>query len=273
VLVSLATDPSVPDWPNEDFTAVTPDVAVLVDGAGSPGGRENGCVHGVAWYAATLGACLAAGATGTQTPLADVLADAIRQVSQAHTGTCDLSHANTPSATAILVRATGDVLEYAVLADSVLVLQPKTGEPEIISDSRLEHVAAKLRPDYSALRVGTPEREAAAQAYVAKLGAARNRPGGFWVAAADPAAAHEALTGSSPIRDLAAVGLLSDGAGRLADRYNVATWPQIASILAEYGPGELIRQLRAAEAADSEGIRWPRSKIRDDATAVYWMLH
>ena len=34
------------------------------------------------------------------------------------------------------------------------------------------------------------------------------------------------------------------------------------------GPGELIRQVRAAETADPAGIRWPRNKIHDDATAI-----
>ena len=268
--VSLATDPSTPDWPNEDFAAVTPRVAVLIDGAGSPGGRETGCAHGVAWYARTLGAHLAASATGTRTPLTQVLANVINEVSQMHAGTCDLDHPGTPSATVVLVRAAGDTLEYLVLADSVLLLQPIKDEPVVISDTRLEDIAADLRPNYRELPV--QERETARQAYIAKLDALRNRPDGYWSAAADPAAAEHAITGSSPVADLAAVGLLSDGAGRLSDRYHVADWPQIAATLAKHGPGELIRQLRAAEAADAEGLRWPRSKIRDDATAVYWTL-
>src|SRR5215469_8323952 len=107
VRVELATDPSTSDWPNEDFAAITPSVAVLVDGAGSPGGRDTGCTHGVAWYAATLAAHLAAGATGNRTPLANVLANAITQVSRSHEPTCDLTHPGTPSATAIVVRVTG----------------------------------------------------------------------------------------------------------------------------------------------------------------------
>lgn len=270
--VSLATDPSTPDWPNEDFAAVTPGVAVLVDGAGSPGGRETGCVHGVAWYARNLGTHLAALATGTTTPLADVLADAIRQVSWLHASTCDLDHPGSPSATAILVRAAGDALEYLVLADSVLLLLPRDDEPVVICDTRLEDIAAELRPDYWKLP-RAQERETARQAYISQLDALRNRQGGYWSAAADPAAAEQAITGSSPIGDLDAIALLSDGTGRLADKYRLATWPQIAKVLAERGPGELIRRLRAAEAADPEGSRWPRSKIRDDATAVYWALH
>ena len=30
------------------------------------------------------------------------------------------------------------------------------------------------------------------------------------------------------------------------------------------------RRVRAAEAADPQGERWPRGKIHDDATAVFW---
>lgn len=270
--VSLVTDPSAPDWPNEDFAAITPGVAVLVDGAGSPGGRDTGCVHGVAWYAATLGAHLAAGATANRRPLTDVLADAITQVTRSHSTTCDLAHPGTPSATAIAVRATASTVEYLVLADSVLLLQPKTGEPAVICDTRLEEIAARLRPDYYKLVAGSPERDTARRAYIAKLDALRNQAGGYWVACTDPAAAEHALTGSLPVGDLQAVALLSDGAGRLADKYQLTTWPQVAVMLAEHGPGELLRQLRAAETADPQGTRWPRGKIRDDATVVYWTL-
>src|SRR6185437_8258181 len=188
VRVSLATDSSTRDWPNEDFAAITPGVAVLIDGAGSPGGRETGCVHGVAWYARTLGAHLAASAVVTSTALADVLADSISQVSAMHSGTCDLHHPGTPSATVVLVRTNGDTLEYLVLTDSVLLLLPIAGEPVVISDTRLEDIAAGLRPNYREL-ARSREREAVRQAYLSKLDALRNQPGGYWSAAADPAAA------------------------------------------------------------------------------------
>ena len=55
----LATDPGTPGWPNEDFTAVAPGAAVLLDGATTvPRTADTGCVHGVAWYARTLGTAL-----------------------------------------------------------------------------------------------------------------------------------------------------------------------------------------------------------------------
>ena len=41
-------------------------------------------------------------------------------------------------------------------------------------------------------------------------------------------------------------------------------------MLREDGPAELAGPVRAAEDADPDGARWPRSKLRDDATVLYW---
>jgi hypothetical protein len=101
---------------------------------------------------------------------------------------------------------------------------------------------------------------------------ARNRPGGYWVAAADPQAASQAVTGTLPGRSLLRAVLLSDGASRLADPFKLATWEELLALLDESGPEELLRQVRAAEAVDPEGRQWPRTKRSDDATAVYLVL-
>jgi hypothetical protein len=101
---------------------------------------------------------------------------------------------------------------------------------------------------------------------------ARNRPGGYWVAAADPEAARQAVTGTLPAKSLRRAVLLSDGASRLVDPFGLATWEELLALLEESGPDELLRQVRAAEAVDPEGRQWPRTKRSDDATAVYLAL-
>jgi hypothetical protein len=62
-----------------------------------------------------------------------------------HAGTCDLWHSATPGATVIIVRQSGDTLEYLVLCDSVLVLQPRAGEPRAITDTQLDETMARHR--------------------------------------------------------------------------------------------------------------------------------
>ena len=100
----------------------------------------------------------------------------------------------------------------------------------------------------------------------------RNRPGGYWVAAADPQAASQAVTGTLPAKTLRRAVLLSDGASRLVDPFELATREELLALLEENGPDELLRQVRAAEAVDPEGRQWPRTKRSDDATAVYLVL-
>lgn len=269
--VLLASRTGAPDRPNEDFAAVVPGAVVLLDGAGYVPKAGIGCVHGIAWYARTLGGLLAAGACDSRVPLAELLGRGIEQVSAMHAGTCDLGHPATPGATVIIARQLGDTLEYLVLCDSVLLLQPRDGDPRAITDPQFGDTMARFRPG-AGLAAGTPEYGAAWRTYTRALEAARNQPGGYWLAAADPAAAGHALTGAEPLAALSAVALLSDGASRLADRFHLATWADVCEILTRDGPPGLIRQVRAAESGDPHGERWPRGKIHDDATVVFWPL-
>lgn len=89
-------------------------------------------------------------------------------------------------------------------------------------------------------------------------------------AKADPDAAFAARAGTLPTAGLRGVVLLSDGATRITDRYQLRPWAAIVATIRDQGPAELIRQVRAAEDSDPEATRWPRSKNSDDATILYW---
>lgn len=267
--VTMATSPAKPGQPNEDFTATTPNGVVLLDGAGLSGTTSR-CSHGVAWYTRQLGGALLAGlAEGSDQELSAILAEAISQTAALHHDTCQLDDPGTPSATVIMLRRNRDQLDYLVLADSVLVLDQADAAPLVISDDREANVGRHYRAAMDNLTNGTPEHDQARRDYVQALRAHRNKPGGFWVAAADPRAADEAIVGSRPIKDVTAAALLSDGASRLADRFHLTDWPGLLAILHDHGPAELIRRVRAAENSDPHGTRWPRGKTHDDATAAY----
>jgi hypothetical protein len=89
------------------------------------------------------------------------------------------------------------------------------------------------------------------------------------VASFDPDAAGESITGKEPLDTLTAVVLLSDGASRLVDHFELATWPEFVRLARTAGPAAIIDQVRAAERSDPTGRRWPRGKSSDDATAAY----
>jgi Protein phosphatase 2C len=232
VRVVLATEPGTPGWPNEDFAAVAPGAAVLLDGATTfPRGADTGCVHGVAWYARTLGTTLLATITASPpVPLEGALASAINEVRARHEDSCDLGSPRTPAATVTAVRADPGGISYLALSDSSIAADYRDGRPPlVITDT---HRGAKANPDIAqAARTGT--------------------------------IAYEGLRG---------VALLSDGATRITDHYGLLGWPAILDLIREHGPAALIRQVREAEAADPAGARWQRSKISDDATVVWWSV-
>ncbi|MFH8394626.1 protein phosphatase 2C domain-containing protein [Streptomyces sp. NPDC018036] len=270
--IALVSLPATPDAPNEDFAAASPGAAVLLDGAGVAGGR-TGCEHGVAWFSSTLGGVLLG--TLVAQPglsLAECLGHAIHTVRSLHGGDCDLRHPASPTSTVIAARVRAGALEYVVLGDSTLLLAGRDGTVDVVTDRRLDEVGKRLRGPVDALPTGSPEHAAALADYRSALTGLRNRPEGFWIAGPDPEAAQHALAGSVPLYSLASVVLMSDGATRLADRFELATWDELFALVAASGPAEVIRRVRDAEAEDPAGRRWPRGKARDDATVLHWAL-
>ncbi|MFI7510546.1 hypothetical protein ACIBSS_27380 [Micromonospora aurantiaca] len=266
--VTIATEPA-PGHENEDFAAATANAVILLDGAGLSGVDDGGCIHGVAWYVRRLGAELIAGLTHQpSSSLAQILADAIDHVAASHNKTCDLNHPGTPSSTAVMIDINGPSLRYLVLADSVLVIN-ELGKQHVISDGREADIGRRHRRAMDAIPADTAAHDDARRAYVETLRAYRNHPGGFWVAAADPQAASEALTGEVDKRRVESLLLLSDGASRPADRFGLMTWDEIAEMVSTAGCPALLRKVRDAENSDPRGRRWPRGKIHDDATVVY----
>ncbi|GIF70973.1 protein phosphatase 2C domain-containing protein [Asanoa siamensis] len=266
---ALATSPAKDDHPNEDFAAAIPGAAILLDGAGLSGTRST-CHHGVAWFTRRLGGALVDLLSTDGAPdLRDVLAAGIGSVADAHRATCDVADPSSPSATVVLLRLAGPHVDYLVLADSVLVLDLVDGEPLVVSDDREAIVGRRYRSAMDNAANDTPEHDAARRTYVEALRAHRNQPGGFWVAADNPSAAAEALTGSVPVREMTSAALLSDGASRIADRFHLADWSEVLRLLSTDGPTEVINRVRDAERKDPDGKQWPRGKTHDDATIAY----
>ncbi|GAA2562396.1 protein phosphatase 2C domain-containing protein [Winogradskya consettensis] len=253
----MASATARPGRVNEDFTGAVPGAAVLIDGAGIPG-AESVCRHGVSWYATRLGGTLLGLlALARDQPLRAVLADAIEQVTSEHRHSCDVTDPISPSASVAVVRVSEDLAEYLVLGDSYAVLDRAHGTPLVITDRR----EVTISRAYQAKLETVPEGSADHHRILRDLRANRNQPGGFWLAKDDPGAADEAITGSSPVRGLRGVALLSNGASRIVDRFGQASWEEMMAVLRSSGPLEVIARVRRAEARDGT--------TPDDATVTH----
>lgn len=257
--VSMTSVAKRADRANEDFTGAVPTAAVLLDGAGIPG-TESICRHGVAWYAGRLGGSLLGLLSLNPDPdrgLPALLAEAIERVTDEHRDTCDIASPISPSATVAVLRLSEGHVEYLVLGDSVLVLDRTDGAPLVVSDPREEIISRPYRSTLATL----PEGGEKYRRVLRDLRTHRNRPGGFWLAKENPGAAREAITGSCALSELTGAALLSNGASRIVDRFQLADWPQVMTVLASGGPAEIIRRVRRAEARHAVAA--------DDATIAY----
>ncbi|MEV4920123.1 protein phosphatase 2C domain-containing protein [Streptomyces tirandamycinicus] len=253
----LATVPGTAERPNEDWASLALPASgqggslVVLDGVTPPRGGD-GCVHGVPWFTSHLGgALLELSGSRRDMPLAEALALSIRRTADAHRDSCDLSHVRTPQATVVAVRWNGESVEHLVLSDSTLLLEAPDGVVHAVLDDRLDRIPSEVLRSLSA------------------TDALRNRDGGFFTAAADPAVAARAVTGTTPRADVRAVAALTDGASRWTDLFAEGSWADLMELLRKEGPNGLIGRVRALEAADARRGGETRWKTHDDATAVY----
>ncbi|MFD7966054.1 protein phosphatase 2C domain-containing protein [Streptomyces zaomyceticus] len=253
----VASLPGSPERPNEDWVAATPPApggggaVVLLDGVTPPAG-DDGCVHGVPWFTARLGGALTElSASRPDMPLSGILSLAIRRTADAHRDTCDLSHVRTPQATVVLARWDETSVEHLVLSDSVLLLESPDGEVRAVLDDRLDRV-----PDEILRSLAATDR-------------LRNREGGFFTAAADPAVAARAVTGTTPRAEVRSLAALTDGASRWVELFAEGDWTDCLTVLREEGAPGLLHRVRALEAADEQAGGARRWKLHDDASAAY----
>ena len=216
--------------PTEDRVVRLPNAVVLLDGATSPTPRERDG----GWHSRHLAEEL----TGLDHDLADDLAEAIARLAAKHR----LTPGDSPSSTVAITRWTDTTVDVLVLADSPVVVFTDTGA-EVVADNRLRDLRGR----------------------VDRITDWRNREGGWWVAEADPAAAHRAVRASWPRDRVRTVLMATDGVSCGVDDYGLfADWQTVLDITSEKGPEAVLDEIRAAEAGDGERKKWRRPKVHDD---------
>lgn len=246
---------------NQDRYAYGDGWAFVLDGASSFAKTQP--EHDGGWYAEQLKESLVWELTANpndKTP--DIVARAIRTASSAHEDS-----ESCPTSTISLARWSPKTVEVYVLGDSTSVLIGDDQE-EVLTDTRLADMAPSIRAEYrSRLAAGTgfdDRHRQLLQELQAAQALARNQPHGYWIAGAEPEAAHHAATIKRPLSDHMTLVLLTDGAAA-GIRYGVFhTWIETAG----QAPHEVLAAVREVEESDERGVKWPRSKLSDDKTLV-----
>jgi hypothetical protein len=219
--------------PTEDRIVRLSNAVVLLDGATSPTPRERDG----GWHSRHLAEELGADRTCLDGDLADDLARAIERLARHH----GLTPGDSPSSTVAITRWTDTAVDVLVLADSPVVVFTDAGF-EVVADNRLRDLRGK----------------------VDRITDWRNREHGWWVAEADPAAAHQAVRASWPRDRVRAVVMATDGVSCGVDDYELFSWKMVLDVTAKKGPEAVLDEIRAAEVRDADRQKWPRPKVHDD---------
>ncbi|MEV4898924.1 integrase [Nonomuraea sp. NPDC055795] len=263
--VQVASDAGSSSKANEDLAVIGPDRLLILDGLTQR--TESGCVHGVVWYVNTLASSVMK-QDGSHTPT-EMLGNAIRDTAELHAATCDLTHPATPAAAVGLVQFVKAQIRYLVLGDITLLVDASQ-EAHAITDDRLARVNASIWAEIEVPTSESPEREAGLVRRKHAELAVRNSIDGYWVAAADPGVVNHAVTGEHALADVRQLAVLTDGAARPVEPFQLTDWDGLLGVVATEGPDALLRRIRRIEQEDSSGDRWPRNKVSDDATIIYW---
>lgn len=191
--------------------------------------------------------------------LSDTLATAIAATADR----LDLAPGESPSSTVAIARAHGDRFDLLVLGDTQVALPG-----EIIRDDRLADLGFSASRKYrERLTNGSgydDEHRALLRELQTEQAKHRNRNGGYWIAEADPAAAHHAITTHRPISGVPWLILATDGAYKTLEHLGLADWPRLAAASSDQ-LAELLAQCHQWEAeADPSARELPRAKRHDD---------
>jgi hypothetical protein len=246
---------------NADRVWVTDQAVVLLDGATAfePGDIDPDI------YVEMLGAAVVARlGHRPDAALADVVAAAIG-ASVARLG---LFPGRSPSSTVTIVRIRDAAADLYVLGDSPIHYGTDLSA-NTFTDHRLAAVALDEQARYvGRLRDGNGfdrHHRAALVALQRAQRAARNVPTGYWIAEADPAAAHHALTRTLRPGDITWAVLATDGAAEFIDHVDLA-WSGVARCNGEQLAALLQRADDWESEVDRDGRLLPRPKRHDDKT-------
>lgn len=246
-----------------DLAIVAPSGVVLLDGASA---FEPVDVSPVT-YVHTLGKRLTAALhQHHDVPIADAVAAAIEQTTAELRLTPDAS----PSSTVAILRARQDAVDLYVLGDTPIYYGADSLTHRL-SDERLASVAPTERGRYrDRLRAGygydDQHRVVLAELQRAER-RARNRDGGYWIAATDLAAAHHGVSTTVGLDLIDWAVLATDGAADFLDDTG-ADWSAIAQEPLSALDARIAGIHTWESQCDPDGHELPRAKRHDDKTIV-----
>ena len=265
--------PGDPAKPNEDFLAQDKGAALVMDGATPLGDSLMPGASDAAWIAQfgvrRLMAHLGEGA-GARKALRAALADAQKSF-EALSRHPPEEMWQTPCASMMLAVPGDSGLEFLWFGDCAALLKQGDASVAVIGETFDKRAAEAARARMVAKEKGlSPASGLDRPEFIGALRATRNRinSGTYWLFSPDARAASHVSRRIVKVAPGALLLLATDGFLALASDYGVYSADSLMDAARSKGLAALGEELRAIEAGDIGGDKFPRFKKSDDATAL-----
>ncbi len=176
-----------------------------------------------------------------------------------------------PCAAFAMVRVRGDDIELSNLGDCLIIRRRPGGAISCFGTSKVTALDESLRQEVIRLQRQGVRHEEIWQRVLPLTRRNRslmNRPDGYWTLSVSELGIDHVEVETFPAAEVDSLLLLTDGFYRLVDVYGRYTYATLFEAAHHAGLAALCAELRAIEAEDADCRRYPRLKVRDDATAV-----
>jgi serine/threonine protein phosphatase PrpC len=266
--------PGDPAKPNEDSFSTTPRMAAVFDGATGLGERLMPGQSDAQWIAQFAARRLRAHADGGGMPRAWLRAAATDTEKSFLALRRRAPEAQYEIAFASMMMAAldGDSLDLLWLGDCAALVRSPGGAFHTVGETIEQRARERERAQRLAgSRGANPAAAGVREVFLPALRESRNRVntgGGDWLFAPDPGCADHAEEFRIAVVPGARILLATDGFLALASDYERYTPETLFAAAVTRGLESLGEELRAVESADPEGVKFPRFKRSDDATAL-----
>jgi serine/threonine protein phosphatase PrpC len=260
--------------PNEDSFAVAPVAACVFDGATGLGDRLMPGKSDAQWIAQFGARRFRAHAEAGEGDIRDWLRAAAAETEKSYKALrkrAPVENYEIAYASAVMAALEGEWLHVLWFGDCAALLRAADGTLVLLGDTMDKREGERERVQ----RLSSPGGPGPAAAgvrdrFLPALRASRNRvnTGDEWLFAPDAGCAEHAKQARVKIAAGAHVLLASDGFLALASDYDPYTPETLLAAAEVHGLSALGKELRMIEAADPDGLKFPRFKRSDDATAI-----
>ena len=262
------------DW-NEDYAYFCEDYAFVLDGATSlvPIKYSNFSTD-AEWYTKTFGKYLETALSNNMKNINEIIKDGIKYVTLLYKNLANGREIiDMPSACVTVVRKHNGRIEYFVLGDSGFLFKHNNIIRDF-SDTRIVELDKKNIDDMVKIakekKINVIDARHFVDNDIMKKRLSKNSEDGYWILCDDFKACDYALQGKLDIEKGDEILLYTDGFSEIWNLFKMYNEKQIfEEINRGQTLNDLYKKLYLAQKEDAGCNNFPRTKIRDDATAIY----